>query len=46
MVGLNDAICLTDSFVFTPCHFLYLKGMRYESAGLNKSHHVTLVLRA
>ena len=30
-LGLNNAICLTDSFVFMPGHCMNLKVIRYES---------------
>ena len=45
--GLHDAICLTDSFVFTLTHCVNSKAMRYESTSLNrivadKSHSTAL----
>ena len=35
-IGLQDAISVTDSFVFTPAHCLNLKVMRYGLASLNR----------
>ena len=34
--GLQDVICLTDSFVFMPDHCVNFQVMRYESTGLNR----------
>ena len=46
---LHDVICLTDSFMLIPSHYLTFKMMRYESENLNriladKLHRVTLAL--
>ena len=35
-LGLHDAICLMDSFVFTLDHCVNFKAMGYESASLNR----------
>ena len=35
-LGLHDAICLTDPFVFTPGDCLNFKAIRYESISLNR----------
>ena len=32
--GLRDAVCLTDSFVFTLGHCLNVEAMRYDLTGL------------
>ena len=34
---LHDAICLTDSFVFTQVHCVNFKAIRYESTNLIES---------
>ena len=34
---LQDAICLTDSFVLTQSQSVNFKAMRHESTGLNKT---------
>ena len=36
MLGLHDAICLTDSVVFNPDHSVNLEVMNCESTSLNK----------
>ena len=38
--GLHDAICLTDSFVFTQGHCLNWKTMRYQSASFNSIYNI------
>ena len=35
-LGLHDAICRTDSFVFTLGHCVNFKAMRYESTSFNR----------
>ena len=46
---LHNAICSTDSFVFTQGHCVNFKAIRYEPVSFNrivadKLHHVTLAL--
>ena len=35
-IGLHDAICLSNSLVFTPGHCLKLEVMKYKSASLKR----------
>ena len=49
-LGLLDAICLSDSFVFMLGHFVNFKAMTYDSTSFNrivddKSHRIKLALR-